>query len=259
MRDTVTSIRADAEGAQTVVAEAFYRHLPASSQQLAQSYPGRGRKLLTFADSRQSAAYFAPYLENTHTGQKMRSLIYQAVRRGQKIEPLVDAGFVISLMTKIATEQQWLPLSLKGLKLREAIALAVVQEFCLPVGRRQSLEALGLVACRVDLGTWKPPVELTRFLPGRDEAAAVVQELLATVRLQKAVEMPDPLVAVHLAFGIKSGEDAFVAKGSEKGYGRYRLYGFVPERRLTCSGRRVPRSRAGGGRRAAETSRPYPG
>src|SRR5262249_18886786 len=59
--NTITSLRADAEAAQTVVADAFYRSLPTSSRPRAQGYPGRGRKLLAFADSRQSAAYFAPY------------------------------------------------------------------------------------------------------------------------------------------------------------------------------------------------------
>jgi hypothetical protein len=230
VRGTVTAVRADADAAQTVIAEAFYRHLPPSVAVLAQRYPGKGRKLLTFADSRQSAAYFAPYLENTHTGQKMRSLVYQAVGRGEKLEPLVDADSVVSLMIKIAGEQQWLPPSLSRLQQREAVTLAVVLEFCLPIGRRQSLEALGLVACRVELGDWEPPAELTGFGLTRDEAEAVVQELLATVRLQKAIEMPDPLAASHPAFCVKSGEDAFVARGSEKGYGRYRLHGFVPER-----------------------------
>src|SRR5205823_3422825 len=67
-RNTVTSVRADSDAAQTVVADAFYRCLPEAAvppcQPVVAEYPGKGRKLLAFADSRQSAAYFAPYLQN---------------------------------------------------------------------------------------------------------------------------------------------------------------------------------------------------
>jgi hypothetical protein len=77
-RNTVTGIRADADAAQTVVADSFYRCLPEAARREAAEYPGKGRKLLAFADSRQSAAYFAPYLENTNQDQLMRRLLFRA-------------------------------------------------------------------------------------------------------------------------------------------------------------------------------------
>ena len=65
--NSVTRFRADSDAAQTVIAESFYKQLPESNKEKALYYPGKGRKLLVFSDSRQNAAYFAPYLEGTHT------------------------------------------------------------------------------------------------------------------------------------------------------------------------------------------------
>jgi hypothetical protein len=105
-----------------------------------------------------------------------------------------------------------------------------VAEFCLPFGRRQSLEALALIACGVDLRrAWIPPDELGRWLDV-PEQEAVVQVLLATVRQVKAVGLPDPLTANDPAFGYQAGLDAFIARGSETSVRQYRLHGFGPER-----------------------------
>ena len=103
-------------------------------------------------------------------------------------------------------------------------------EFCLPFGRRQSLEALALVACRVGLDRrWTPPVELIRYL-NAEQIAELAQVLLSTVRLTKAIVLPEPISAQDPSFKFYQGEDAFIAKGSERGEGRNRLHGFVPER-----------------------------
>ncbi len=231
-RGSVTPVRADSDAVQVVIAEAFYRRLPESRTRDALRYPGRGRKLLSFADSRQSAAYFPPYLENTHTAQKMRSLIYRGVRRGEKIDPFVDADTLAKLMVKEAEERLLLPVEWNNSRTREAILLALVQEFCLPTGRRQSLEVLALVSCQIDIRRWQPLEQLREVGLTDEEQMLLVQELLASIRLQKAIELPDPLSPNRLEFDVKKGEDAFVASGSEKGYGRYRLHGFVPERSI---------------------------
>jgi hypothetical protein len=51
----------------SVLATALYTEIPEGKEAAVQEKPGQGRKLLIFADSRQAAAFFAPYLERTYT------------------------------------------------------------------------------------------------------------------------------------------------------------------------------------------------
>jgi hypothetical protein len=230
--ETVTAIRADAEAAQAVVAEAFYRSLPEARTGEALEYPGRGRKLLAFADSRQSAAYFAPYLENTHATQQMRCLIFQGLKRAEEESPgLVSVRSLVEFMLHVADERRLFPVRWEDLDRRRACMLALVTEFCLQIGRRQSLEALALVACRVNLRQrWQKPLDPLAPYLGLEAQHELLQVLLATVRLQKAVTLPPPLVATAPEFGFQKGQDAFQAQGNNRGAAEYRLHGFSPQR-----------------------------
>jgi hypothetical protein len=233
-RETITPIRADAEAAQAVVADAFYRCLPPAvsppSPPAALDYPGRGRKLLAFADSRQSAAYFAPYLENSNGEQMMRRLIWEALRNAETTLPAVDGESLARYMLREGDDRQLFALRLSQGQRRERCLRAVVAEFCLPFGRRQSLEALALVACDVGLeGRWNMPPALLGYLTP-EQLTAAVQVLLASVRLLKAIDLPAPLSANDPAFKYQAGNDAMIARGSQTGAARYRLHGFAPER-----------------------------
>jgi hypothetical protein len=233
-QETITPIRADAAAAQAVVADAFYRCLPPATSPPAKpealDYPGQGRKLLAFADSRQSAAYFAPYFQNSNREQLMRRLIYDGLRRAEAKLEVVDADSLISFMMREAEDTRLFPVNWSGGQRREECLRAVVREFCLPFGRRQSLEALALVACRAALkNRWTPPQELLTLLTP-EEATSVTQVLLSTVRLLKAVELPDPLTVNDPIFRVRKGHDAFKAQGSTEEKKGYRLHGFAPER-----------------------------
>jgi hypothetical protein len=233
-RDTITPVRADAEAAQAVVADGFYRSLPPAASPPAKpealTHPGKGRKLLAFADSRQSAAYFAPYLENSNYEQRMRRLIYQALLKAEERLPEVDADSLASYMLRIAEDEELFPNAMPRGQRDEACKRAIVAEFCLPFGRRQSLEALALVGCAVSLQKrWTPPDALLKFLDPA-QLSEVAQALLATARLLKAVELPPPLSADDPAFKYQKGQHALIARGSQQQAGRYQLYGFGPER-----------------------------
>ncbi|WP_406697999.1 DEAD/DEAH box helicase [Singulisphaera sp. Ch08] len=234
-RQVVTRLQADSEAAQAVIADAFYRCLPEASSPPARpealEYPGRGRKLLAFADSRQSAAYFAPYLQNTSDERVMRWLIYRACdRAASRLDGEVDANTLLSQMVRIGDEQGVFPLAMNRGQQQERCARALVAEFCLPFGRRQSLEALALIACGVDLRrAWVPPGELGRWLDIAEQET-VAEVLLTTLRQVKAVELPDPLTPNDPAFGYQTGPDAFIARGSETSINKSRLHGFGPER-----------------------------
>jgi hypothetical protein len=256
---TVTTIRAEAEAAQAVVTEAFYRNLPPSKSKQAHYYPGQGRKLLAFADSRQSAAYFAPYLENTHETRKTRWLIHHALQQAEGLSSHVSCRSLVDYMHRVAEDERLFPDDWDEHRRLKEFLTALVVEFCLPIGRRQSLEALGLVACRVDLKRWiDPPELLASYGLSADEQRELAQVLLATVRLQRAIELPPPLSANAVEFGFQRGEQAFVAQGSEPGFGKYRLHGFCPEKKSTTQRRTAFLGRVLRGA-AARAGRPEPG
>jgi hypothetical protein len=65
----------------SVIATDLYQALSKSHDPIQAEKVGEGRKLLTFSDSRQDAAFFAPYLERTYQRAVQRRLIYDAIAR----------------------------------------------------------------------------------------------------------------------------------------------------------------------------------
>ncbi|MBL8821327.1 MAG: DEAD/DEAH box helicase [Planctomycetia bacterium] len=226
-KDSVTGIRADSDAAQAVLTSVFYCCLPESMNEDALCYPGRGRKLLTFADSRQSAAYFAPYLENNNDGNVYRWLVYQAFRRSAS-NGETDADSVIDRMVRIGNDAGlFKPDEPPGQK-RKKCTLAAALEFCGRASRRESLEAIGLIACQVDLSKWAKPSALLKWL-SEDDLTTTVQVLLSSFRQTLAMEFPDEITPEDPAFGFAKGQHAFIAQGSEKVAGRFTLHGWAPE------------------------------
>jgi hypothetical protein len=232
-QNTLTGLRADANAAQAVVAESFYRHLPESKDDTALIYPGRGRKLLCFSDSRQQAAYFAPYLQHTHRTQKLRWLILNGLFQSGGKDRFVAAKNVVDFMVSINENERLFPFDMNPDDIRMDIHRALVLEFCMPFARRQSLEALALVNMSVDLSPFfKFPDVLTQYGLNKEEQLDLVQTLLASLRMNKMITMPQPLVPLDEAFAPLLGPDAAVARESEDGY-RWRLKGFVPSTRIS--------------------------
>jgi hypothetical protein len=68
----------------------MYQLIPAADTTKREK-PGGGRKLLMFSDSRQAAAYFAPYLQDSYARLQRRRLLYQgaisATDRGADTTP----------------------------------------------------------------------------------------------------------------------------------------------------------------------------
>ena len=66
------------DAAASVITTALYQALPPADGVEADQ-PGQGRKLLLFSDSRQAAAFFAPYLETSYETIQHRRLILEAL------------------------------------------------------------------------------------------------------------------------------------------------------------------------------------
>ncbi len=204
------------EAAAAVLGTALYQALPPATDGPAAALPGRGRKLLFFSDSRQAAAYFAPYLEGSYTRIQHRRLMTQAVLKGcpGPDEPMHIDDLVAHTVRAADRAGVFRRNDSRQAKQRE-VALWVMQEV-LSIDDRQSLEGLGLL--RVDLDRepfWQPPASLTSLGLSDDEAWWLMQELLRTVRNQGALTMPEDVDAGDEAFSPRRGPVWVRSKGSD--------------------------------------------
>ena len=151
------------------------------------------RKLLVFSDSRQDAAFFAPYLGRTHERILRRSLILETLRKHKKnafrykwrLQDLIDP------LAKSIDEKDLFPEYSYQELINEAWKW-VLQEF-LALDRHISLEGLGLLGFALTRPTGAvapralmvPPWNLTE-----DEAWTLIMALLDTLRKSGAILFP---------------------------------------------------------------------
>lgn len=181
---------ADASGA--VIATSLYQELPVADGESG-DVKGEGRKLLAFSDSRQAAAYFAPYLEGTYGRLQQRRLIVEGLEaaHGKDPEPTM-LDDVIAETVNSATEARLFSRRESRAGKRREVATWVAGEL-VSMDERQSLEGLGLVEVsldRDDAGWICPPPLLAAGLR-EDEVFWLVDELVRSLRLQGAVTMPE--------------------------------------------------------------------
>lgn len=178
----------------SVLATTLYTELPADESEEMRDLPGQGRKLLMFADSRQDAAFFAPYLERTFRNVVRRRLIYQAMQAtpiedrddltmkdvAERLRMKSEEAGLFSLRdsraTKMTEVRKWL--------MREMVA----------VDRYQSLEGLGLLQLRLKFPDgWQPPPALSQppWNLTTSEAELLLRILLDTLRLKSVLTFPD--------------------------------------------------------------------
>ncbi|MGD9101737.1 MAG: helicase-related protein, partial [Anaerolineae bacterium] len=178
----------------SVLATALYQTLPASSDEDMEDLPGQGRKLLAFSDSRQNAAFFAPYLERTYRQVLRRRLILKTLlqdaagREGRlRLQDLV--GRLQRQAEDIGLFEQRESYDERQLRM----ATWLMQEL-IAWDRRINLEGLGLLKFRlVRPERWRPPQPLLEppwnLTP--DQAWQLLALLLDTLRHQGAVTYPD--------------------------------------------------------------------
>lgn len=198
----------------SVIATELYQSIPPASD--GATFVGEGRKLLTFSDSRQDAAFFAPYLERTYGRAVQRRLIASAMDRLAVLEPprLPDiAERVVSEATdalvldpdesrhsRITDVRYWLT------------------EELMAFDRRQSLEGTGVARIGVVLPRgWEPPRPLLEMGFDRQEVEGLIQMLLETLRAGGAVSMPEGVDIRHERFAPRNMELGVRRSGSEKG------------------------------------------
>jgi len=187
----------------SVLATALYQNLPASG------LPGQGRKLLAFSDSRQDAAFFAPYLERTYQQLLRRRLILKTLlddptgREGRlRLQDLVGR-------LQRQAEEAGLFAQRQSYDERQRLMATWLMQELIAWDHRISLEGLGLLRFRlVRPDRWRPPQPLLEppwnLTP--DEAWQLLELLLDTLRHQGAVTFPDNVDPRDEAFAPRNRE-----------------------------------------------------
>ena len=184
--DPVQEIVHGSDGPNAVIATALHELLPEDR-----------RKVLAFADSRQEAAFFAWYAEDSYEKVRDRNLMLRAMRES----PIDPEGLSIDdLRNRLL--KQWEQADLfRGADTRESksrkVLTAILRE-ALTDERRLSLAGVGLVKWFVKIPddlilpqTMKnPPWNLTN-----DEAHSLIGDLLDELRLRHAMDLPESVGA----------------------------------------------------------------
>ncbi len=187
----------------------------------------KARKILCFSDSRQDAAFFAPYLGGTYERILYRRLMMEALGRDRSVSDYRLESLVEDVLA-LANNFDLLDPSLDEKQKRKLIWKCVLQEFC-ALDRRNCLEGVGLVAfVPVSPKVWEPPEDLLQgeLNLSSAEAAGLYHILLNTLRLNMAITFPDA--------GPAPNDEAFAPRNREykvKGEGsvpKASIYSWIP-------------------------------
>lgn len=187
-RQVVRRLRTDTNAAPAVIATALYQELPAASDETVEQV-GEGRKLLMFSDSRQAAAFAAPYLDKTYGRMLQRRYLTQALSDPKYRDEELSADDLAAFATRKAKQAQYFPEMATRLEIERVVNPWVMAEL-MAMDQRQSLEGLGLM--RVSLlrrGKGGPPRGLLGLGLTEDESWGLLDELLKSVRLQAAITL----------------------------------------------------------------------
>jgi hypothetical protein len=202
------------EAAAAVLTTAFYQALPPGEGQA--DRPGAGRKLLTFSDSRQAAAYFAPYLESSHFQVAQRRLMLDGLAVATARDPAARVDDLIEETATAAGRAGVFGRRDSRQQRRRETARWVMREM-VALDERHSLEGLGLLRVGLDREPgWLAPRPLLDLGFSADEAWTLLAELLRTLRLQGALGMPEDVDPRDEIFDPRRGPVYVRGDGAER-------------------------------------------
>lgn len=152
------------------------------------------RKLLVFSDSRQDAAFFAPYLNRTYNQILHRNLIIRTLLENR--DKAVANSWRLQDLVAPLGEQALKAGFFQGKSLQEQENEAwkwLMREF-LALDRRLSLEGLGLLGFSlVEPQGWEPPRALRggKWGLSYEEVITLIKVLIDSIRVKGAVTFPD--------------------------------------------------------------------
>jgi hypothetical protein len=174
----------------SVLAGSLYQQIPPAKGDDFLDLPGEGRKMLNFTDSRQNAAFFAPYVERSHQREIRRGLILRAINsckaNGQTEIRIPD---LLQPLVNEAEKIGYFPIETSSAQREKQVAIWLMQDFS-PLDRRISLEGLGLITLNPLIpNTWQVPTFLSNppINLEKNTAHLLIKHLLNTLRWQGAI------------------------------------------------------------------------
>lgn len=187
----------------SVLATALYQSLPAQVSQEQQFLPGQGRKLLVFSDSRQNAAFFAPYLSQSYEKILWRRLILKTLLDDEDGKSgLLRLNDLTRRLLQNA-ETAGLFEDRDSFDARKVAVNTWLMQELIGLDHRINLEGLGLVEFRLAKPkNWNPPAPLLQppWNLSADESWYLVCVLLQTLRDQACITYPSNLDCRDEAF-----------------------------------------------------------
>ncbi|MBW4720611.1 DEAD/DEAH box helicase [Saccharothrix obliqua] len=224
------------DAAVSVLTTALYQAQPPAPDDDQADQPGAGRKLLTFSDSRQAAAFFAPYLETSYSGIQHRALLLRGLAAAARDGDPISIGDLAFHVAKAADRAGVFPRRTSRQERERDVLLWITQEL-VATDDRQSLEGLGLLRVTMDRG-WPLPPALRSLGLTEDEGWAFLEELLRSLRQQGVLSMPDGVDPADEAFDPRRGPVYVREDGAER---KRKVLSWLPtrgvNRRLDYAGR----------------------
>lgn len=212
--DVVGRFLTDTSAPAAVISTALYQELPTATDPAIADKLGGGRKLLAFADSRQEAAFFAPFLERTYDTELRRSLILRAVRELYEDSP-VSFELVANRLATIAVEERVLDPSHQPSEHRAEVRAWLMQEL-MSFDRRISLDGVGLVRTSLAIPA-RVPAALAPLGLSDEEGQGLVELLLGTLRMDGALTFPRDVSRTDPAFAPRNRDVAMRGSGANAG------------------------------------------
>lgn len=188
-KQLIRRLRTDVNAAPAVITTALYQQLPRAEGEALEQV-GEGRKLLMFSDSRQAAAFAAPYLARTYGRLLERRYLTMALQdRKYEDEDLTVEDLSIIALKKARAAHHFAETA--GRVATEKATNEWVMGELMTMDHRQSLEGLGLMRVAINRKGNVAPRGLTQLGLSEDESWAMLDELAKTVRLNGAINLLD--------------------------------------------------------------------
>jgi Lhr-like helicase len=216
-----------------VLAETVMRNLPIDTENPERNnLPANGRNLLVFSDSRQRAAFFAPYLTQTTAESAYLGPLKEAIEKAEDREgrPVCYDEIANEYVRRITNlpvaviknkkdGEEYFDLILKKQirskhksEIKKEVELALYKNFCSSKKMKTTLEGVGIATARIDFNESEKE-QFCKTVPELFEKSESFgeQAILAFIDVfltRKAIEFPDYITAKDVS-RLNVGPDAF--------------------------------------------------